>query len=74
MPKSQDKTTAENLEEKFDRGENVLDYFDVRRAQVIHPKAKQSNTAAKVSYPAKQNAARRTVVRDKSGGYRKKTG
>ena len=72
MPKSQDKTTAENLEEKFDRGEDVLDYFDVRRAQVIDPKRKQSTTAAKFSYPAKQNAPRRAVVREKAARYRKK--
>jgi len=36
MRKSQDKvTTAKNLEEKFDRGEDVLDYFDVRKARVV---------------------------------------
>jgi len=30
MKKSQgEATTAKNLEEKFDRGEDVLDYFDV---------------------------------------------
>jgi hypothetical protein len=41
MKKSQDKeTTAENLEEKFDRGEEVLDYFDVRKARVINPNSK----------------------------------
>jgi hypothetical protein len=72
MPRSQDKTTAENLEAKFDRGEDVLDYFDVRRAQVIHPKTKQSKTAAKVSYPAKQNGARRAIIREKAARYRKK--
>jgi hypothetical protein len=27
------KTTAENLEQRFDDGENVLDYFDLARAQ-----------------------------------------
>lgn len=30
-------TTARNLEEKFDRGEEVLDLFDVRKARVIDP-------------------------------------
>ena len=29
-------TTAENLEEKFDAGEDVLDYFDLDRAFVRH--------------------------------------
>lgn len=28
------------LTSKFDRGENVLDYFDVRRAHVIDPQSK----------------------------------
>jgi hypothetical protein len=38
MRKSQDKqTTAENLEQKFDHGEEVLDYFDLRKARVITP-------------------------------------
>ena len=38
MKKSQDEaTTAKNLEEKFDRGDDVLDYFDVRKARVIKP-------------------------------------
>ena len=33
------KTTAENLEEKFDRGEDVLDYFDTtpKRVNVDFP-------------------------------------
>jgi len=72
MPKSQDKTTAENLEAKFDRGEDVLDYFDVLTAQVINPKTKQSKNAAKVSYPVKQNAARRAVVRENAARSCKK--
>jgi hypothetical protein len=36
MPRSQDKrTTGQNLEEKFDEGEVVLDYFDLFEARVI---------------------------------------
>ena len=36
MKKSQaDPTTAGNLEDEFDRGEDLLDYFDVRKARVI---------------------------------------
>jgi hypothetical protein len=31
-------TTTKNLEEKFDRGENVLDYFDVRNARLVDPR------------------------------------
>jgi hypothetical protein len=43
MPESQGKrTTAENLEDKFDRSENVLDYFEVRKARVVDPQSKHS--------------------------------
>ena len=39
MKKNDAKTTAENLEEKFDRGEDVLDYFDTtpKRVNVDFP-------------------------------------
>jgi hypothetical protein len=74
MPKSQDKkTTADNLEEKFDRGEDVLDYFDLRKARVVDPQSKTSDKE-KFAYPGKRNSARRSVVREKSARYRKKTG
>ena len=63
-------TTANNLEEKFDRGEEVLDYFDVRKAQVIRPRAASSGTKAKFAHPVKRNAGN-VVVREKSGAYRK---
>jgi hypothetical protein len=67
------KTTAANLEEKFDQGEDVLDYFDVRKARVIDPKSKQSAATTKFSYPVKRTSARRrAVVREKSSRYRKK--
>jgi len=49
MKKSQaDSTTAKNIEEKFERGEDVLDYFDVRKARVIMPSPK--STAAKTKF------------------------
>ena len=66
------KTTAENLEEKFDRGEDVLDYFDVSKARVIRPQAKSATS--KFEYPVKRNSRSRAVVREKAGRYRKKTG
>jgi hypothetical protein len=72
MPKSQDKTTAENLEEKFDRGQDVLDYFDVSKARVIRPPSK-SIAKTKVGWAPKRNSQRREVVREKSARYRKKT-
>ena len=75
MKKSQpEPTTAKNLEEKFDRGEEVLDYFDVRKAQVINPRSKGSVAKTKFAYPAKRNSKRAAVVREKSARYRKKTG
>ena len=73
MRKSQaDATTARNLEEKFDRGENVLDYFDVRKARVIDPQSKRSPSEAEFSHPVKRNGKRPAVVREKSARYRKK--
>jgi hypothetical protein len=30
-------TRAKSVEDSFDRGEDVLDYFDVRKARVIDP-------------------------------------
>ena len=73
MKKSQgNATTAKNLEEKFDRGEDVLDYFDVRKARVIDPQAKGSAAKAKFAYPIKRNAKRPAVVREKPARYRKK--
>lgn len=69
MKKLQDEaTTAKNLEEKFDRGEDVLDYFDVGKARVPNPKSKEK---VKSTYPAKRNSARHTLVREKLARYRK---
>jgi hypothetical protein len=65
-------TTAKNLEEKFDRGQDVLDYFDVRKARVIRPQSKEAAAKAKFRYPVKRNSNRRAAVREKSAPYRKK--
>ncbi len=73
MKKSQaEATTAKNLEDKFERGEDVLDYFDVQKARVINPKSKVSVVKTKFAYPAKRNSDRRAAVREKSASYRKK--
>jgi hypothetical protein len=73
MKKSQaEPTTAKNLEEKFDRGEDVLDYFDVRKARVIRPQSQESTAKAKLTYSAKRNSHRRAAVREKSARYSKK--
>ena len=72
MGSSQDKrTTFENLEDKFDRGEDVLDYFDVRKTRVVDPQSKVSDKE-KFAYPVKRNSVRRAVVREKAARYRKK--
>ena len=73
MKKSQaDATTAGNLEEKFDRGDDVLDYFDVRKARVIDPQSKRSTSKTKSSYSVKRNGKPAAVVREKSAPCRKK--
>jgi hypothetical protein len=74
MKKSQaDPTTARNLEDKFDRSEDVLDYFDVRKARVIDPQSKGVARKEKLACSVKRNSNRRpAVVREKSARYRKK--
>jgi len=74
MKKSQaNPTTARNLEDKFDRGEDVMDYCAVRKARVIDPQAKELGSKSKFAYLVKRNSKRRpTVVREKSARYRKK--
>ena len=74
MKKSQaEATTAKNLEEKFDRGQDVLDYFDVSKARVIGSSSKESIVKTKFAYPVNGKPdRRRVVVREKSGPYRKK--
>jgi hypothetical protein len=53
MNKSRAKaTTAKNLEDKFDRGEDVLDYFDVSKARVIRSQP-NGVTKTKLAYPVK---------------------
>ncbi len=65
-------TTAKNLEDKFDRGEEVLDYFELPKARVINPRSNGSVVKTKFAYPAKRNSKRATAVREKSARYRKK--
>jgi hypothetical protein len=65
-------TTSKNLEKKFDRREDVLDYFDLRKARLINPKSKGSVVKTKFAYPAKRNSSRHVAVHEKSATYRKK--
>ena len=64
---------GKQLRYKFDRGDDVLDYFDVRKARVIDPQSKGSAAKGKFAYPGKRNSKRPAVVREKSARYRKKT-
>jgi hypothetical protein len=74
MKKSQaETTTAKNLEEKFDRGDDVLDYFDVKKALVVDPRSERSTAKPKFAYPGKRNSKRPAVVREKSSHYQKKS-
>jgi hypothetical protein len=65
---------GKRLRYKFDRGENELDYFDVRKARIIDPQSKRSS--AKTKFPFRENELpnRAAVVREKSARYLKKTG
>ncbi len=65
-------TTAKTLENKVDRGEEVLDYFEVTKARVINPRSKGSVVRTKFAHSAKRNSDRRAAVREKSARYRSK--
>jgi hypothetical protein len=72
MKKSQaNQTTANNLEGKFDRGEHVLDYFDLHKARLVDPQSKR-NAKEKFAYPVKRSSRRTAVVREQSAHYQKK--
>ena len=58
---------GKRLRYKFDRGENVLDYFDVGKARIIDPQSKRSSAKTKFPYPVKRNAKRAAVVRENRG-------
>ena len=74
MKKSHAKpTTTKNLEEKFDQGGSVLDYFDLRKARVVDPQVTRSVAKGKFGYSVQRNSNRRpAVVREKSARFRKK--
>lgn len=71
MRKSQtDGTTAQNLEAKFERGEDVLDYFDAKTARLVRPPAPAAasqNKKATSSYPGKSSSREKAI-----GGRRAK--
>jgi hypothetical protein len=53
---------AKNLERKFDRGEEVLYYFDVQKARVINPKSKELVVTTKFACRAKRTSNHRLAV------------
>jgi hypothetical protein len=65
------KTAAQNLEEKFDRGEDVLDYFDLSKARVVHPQPKNP-ARKKLAYSVKDDSHLGATVREKSARHPKK--
>ena len=67
-----DQTTAKNLEEKFDRGEEVLDYFEVTRARVINPQSKGSVVQTKFAHPASRIPIDARRFAENQGVIRKK--
>ena len=66
---SAEPTTAENLEQRFDRGEEVLDYFDVRSARVIKPQSKGPAAKGKSSLMKRPSNRKAVVVREKPTRY-----
>jgi hypothetical protein len=66
-------TTAKNLEERFDRGDAVLDYFEVKKAVIVDPKSEGTTAKSKSAYPGRRNPRRPAVVREKSSHYRSKS-
>jgi hypothetical protein len=63
-------TNARNLEVKFDRGEDVLDYFDVRTARVVRPQKTSAYKKTSASYAVKASARQKAAVRDRAARYR----
>jgi hypothetical protein len=75
MKKTQaEPTTAKNLERKFERSEDVLDYFDVQNARVVGSRSSASGMKSKSSgkYSVKRSSGQSAVVHEKAGGYRNK--
>jgi hypothetical protein len=64
-------TTAANLEAKFNRGADVVDYFDVKTIRVVSPRGNASGSVRKEKASAAAKASpQKAVVRERSGRYR----
>ncbi len=60
-------TNAENLQAKFDRGEDVLDYFDTPNAKVVPPQKR-----APAKYLVEHPAGKQSLVSEAAGSYARK--
>jgi hypothetical protein len=65
-------TTAVNLEVKFDRGDDVLDYFEISGARVVVSPAQPSGAKPKSSSVSQRRAHRRVAVAETPPPYKKK--
>ena len=45
------KTTEDNLMDKFENGEDVLDYFDVDNAEIVYPESVSGTRRVNVDFP-----------------------
>jgi hypothetical protein len=66
------RTTAENLETKFDRGDDVLDYFATGEARVVVSPVKPSGAKPTSDSVGQRRAHRRVAVAETPPSYRKK--
>jgi hypothetical protein len=64
MAKDAGKTSAGSLEAKFDRGEDVIDYFETQQAKAIRPRK-----SASAQYLVELSVEKQTVVSEPSGSY-----
>jgi hypothetical protein len=80
MPKQKARpTTAQNLEARFDAGEDVLDYFNLQKAKLINVPGKpasKSSDGGKMHVPlaasawSERPATEETRVQEAGGDYR----
>jgi hypothetical protein len=66
------KTTAGNLEEKFARGDDVLDYFEVGKARIVVSPAQPSGAKPGSGSVSQRRPRRRVAVAETPPPYKKK--
>jgi hypothetical protein len=65
-------TTAENLEAKFDRGDDVLDYFEVNETRLVISPAQRAGAKPKSASVSGRSGRRRVAVAETPPPYQKK--